>query len=133
MKSSLTCQFCTSLVEFCNKTVNNITSDEMWIMLQIAKHNIEFHYSVIGIKQNIKGSLLLYEHYLPRFFQGMTDFVGKIDNEKSENQSKFEDFRDLLKDLDMKKYTHFFVQYEHEVYQFIVQRFHTQILKISKY
>ena len=37
---------------------------------QIARYNIEKHYSVIGLKQNIQHSFVLLEHFLPRFFTG---------------------------------------------------------------
>ncbi len=37
--------------------------------LQLAKSNVENHYSVVGLSSDIHGTLRLLEAYLPRFFK----------------------------------------------------------------
>ncbi len=38
--------------------------------MQIAKRNVEEHYSVVGLTSDLKGTVKLLEAYLPRFFKG---------------------------------------------------------------
>ncbi len=38
-------------------------------VLQMAKQNVENHYSVVGLTERLEDTLILFEAYLPRFFK----------------------------------------------------------------
>jgi len=38
--------------------------------MQKAKENVEKHYAVVGILEEINMTLTVLEHYIPRFFKG---------------------------------------------------------------
>lgn len=46
--------------------------------LNMAKHNAEKYYSVIGITEHMRVSLAVFELYLPRFFLGFINLYGRL-------------------------------------------------------
>ena len=41
--------------------------------LQAAKYNLEKHYAVVGVLEELNKTLTVLEHYVPRFFKGAKD------------------------------------------------------------
>ena len=41
--------------------------------LRKAKENVEKHYAVVGVLEEMNKTLTVLEHYLPRFFKGAKD------------------------------------------------------------
>ena len=43
------------------------------IALRKAKENVEKHYAVVGVLEELNKTLTVLEHYVPRFFKGAKD------------------------------------------------------------
>ena len=43
------------------------------IALRRAKENVEKHYAVVGVLEELNKTLTVLEHYVPRFFKGAKD------------------------------------------------------------
>ena len=43
------------------------------IALRLAKENVEKHYAVVGVLEELNKTLTVLEHYVPRFFKGAKD------------------------------------------------------------
>ena len=41
--------------------------------LNLAKENVEKHYAVVGVLEEMNKTLTVLEHYVPRFFKGAQD------------------------------------------------------------
>ena len=132
LENTLICQFCGKIIEYCGaKKAKDISSDEMWILQQIARYNIENHFSVVGLKENIKSSLKLLQNYLPRFFSGAAQFFERL-NLQEEKITPFEEFMKKLKNLNVKALNHPVILQDYDLYQFVVQRFHAQLLSLKR-
>ena len=53
-------------------------------LIQTAKFNIENHYSVVGITHHMKLTFLLFENYLPRFFENSMSVYKDMEIEQSQ-------------------------------------------------
>ena len=53
-------------------------------LIQTAKYNIENHYSVVGITHHMKFTFLLFEYYLPRFFNNSMTIYEDLEIEHSQ-------------------------------------------------
>ena len=53
-------------------------------LIQTAKFNIENHYSVVGITHHMKLTFLLFEYYLPRFFDNAMSVYKDMESKQSE-------------------------------------------------
>ena len=53
-------------------------------LIQTAKFNIENHYSVVGITHHMKLTFLLFEYYLPRFFDNAMTIYKDMEIEQSQ-------------------------------------------------
>lgn len=135
MRNTLICQFCGLLVEFCSRPIGNISQDEAWILQQIARFNIEQHYSVIGLKEEFEKTFILLEKYLPRFFKGSLKFYKDVYvnySAPSAYQSQtISEFQLIIETLSTKAFQNSALLHDYELYQFIVQRFHTQLLTLG--
>ena len=43
------------------------------VALRKAKENVEKHYAVVGVLEDLNKTLTVLEHYIPRFFKGAKD------------------------------------------------------------
>ncbi|GLG99529.1 Heparan sulfate 2-O-sulfotransferase pipe [Gryllus bimaculatus] len=75
--------------------------------LQLAKRAVEQHYAVVGVLEDLNTTLTVFEHYVPRFFQGASEVYWEV------------------KDLVRRNFTR-----EVEFYQFCRQRLHKQLLAL---
>ena len=95
--------------------------------LQRAKYNTEKFYSVVGVTEHLRISLLLLEQYLPRYFTGLLklygrqEFLGKAHVRSGTNK------KDILpsnrKVLEKK------LKMDIEFYEFVLQRLFNQAVK----
>jgi len=88
--------------------------------LQIAKHNVEHNFAVVGVLEHLTESLAVLEHTLPQFFRGVGDQLRKQSetqervNKNSVKSSKIsEEVRSVLRQR---------LSSEYELYQFIKQK-----------
>lgn len=136
MRSTLICQFCGLLVEFCSRPIGNISQDEAWILQQIARFNIEQHYSVIGLKEEFEKTFILLEKFLPRFFAGSLKFykdvyMSPLAVPSMSKSQTISEFQEIIEGLSIKAFKNSALLHDYELYQFIVQRFHTQLLSLG--
>ena len=123
-------------------------------LIQTAKYNIENHYSVVGITHHMKFTFLLFEYYLPRFFNNAMTLYEDLEIEHSKKiYDNKNPYRWLQKNYELVPkfcyiliFFHFrpqltskrkFQLMKHplmtsdlEVYSFVLQRFHEQLNKI---
>lgn len=48
--------------------------------LEKAKRAVEKHYAVVGVLEDLNSTLTVFEHYVPRFFEGASDIYWGIYN-----------------------------------------------------
>ena len=59
------------------------------IALRKAKENVEKHYAVVGVLEELNKTLTVLEHYIPRYFKGAKDvYWSKSQNSKLEKHQK---------------------------------------------
>ena len=54
-----------------------------------AKENVEKHYAVVGVLEELNKTLTVMEHYIPRFFKGALDTYWSELNKKSQVSIRF--------------------------------------------
>ena len=90
----------------------------------------------MGLQQNIENSFVLLEKFLPRYFTGAVEFYQRINHQdsisKTQKMSSFEEFKELLRNVGMKTLSNPVITSEYELYQFIVQRYHSQMLFLGR-
>jgi len=84
--------------------------------LQIAKYNIENHYAVVGVLEELKISLETLQHYLPRWFDGVVSIPSKKMNKNKHPQISPENAKELEKRLHL----------DMELYDFVKKRLSLQ-------
>ncbi|KAK7082791.1 hypothetical protein SK128_005263 [Halocaridina rubra] len=92
--------------------------------LQQAKYNVEKHYSVVGIMENMNLFFKILQHYLPRFFKDISE-VGKIKLNKHLGKSKSKvsnETKIILRNR---------LSEDYELYEFIQQRLQLQAKRID--
>ena len=96
-------------------------------MSQLAKHNIENHYSVVGITDHLKSTFILFKYYLPRFFDNAMQIYREMENEDalSENVDPYRP--PLTTKIKVLLMNNPLVALDMDVYSFVLQRFHKQL------
>ncbi|KAK7867172.1 hypothetical protein R5R35_008369 [Gryllus longicercus] len=95
--------------------------------LQLAKRAVEQHYAVVGVLEDLNTTLTVFEHYVPRFFQGASEvYWDEVDRFTRINRNLFKPpVSEEVKDLVRRNFTR-----EVEFYQFCRQRLHKQLLAL---
>ena len=63
------------------------------IALRKAKENVEKHYAVVGVLEEMNKTLTVLEHYVPRYFKGAKDiYWSKFHTKVNKNRSAFQHF-----------------------------------------
>ena len=93
--------------------------------LQRAKYNVESYYSVVGIMQDLKRTVKLFQSYLPLFFQNVMEI---FDEKLKLNVNKYPGINNETYELLMNLPQ---IQGEFEFYDFVIQRFEDQYRKIN--
>ena len=93
--------------------------------LQRAKYNVESYYSVVGIMQDLKRTVELFQSYLPLFFENVMEI---FDEKLKLNVNKYPGINNETYELLMNLPQ---IQGEFEFYDFVIQRFEDQYRKIN--
>ncbi|XP_076050967.1 heparan sulfate 2-O-sulfotransferase pipe [Oratosquilla oratoria] len=91
--------------------------------MQKAKENVERHYSVVGVLEDINKTLTVLDHYVPRFFKGAKDlYWNEVQKFSKVNKNIYKPpVSEKIKDIVRKNFTR-----EIEFYEFCRQRLHMQ-------
>jgi len=88
--------------------------------LQIAKHNVDHNFAVVGLLEYMSETMQVLEHKLPQFFAGASDYYkeisqsSKIQNKNTIKSSKIsDDIRAVLRQR---------LSNEYEIYEYIKQK-----------
>ena len=88
--------------------------------LQIAKHNVDHNFAVIGLLEYMSETMQVLEHKLPQFFAGANEYYkeisksSKVQNKNTIKSSKIDDdIRAVLKQR---------LSSEYEIYEYIKQK-----------
>jgi len=112
---------------FCGHS-NDCTGFNTEIAMRKAKENVEKHYAVVGVLEELNKTLTVMEHYIPRFFKGALDTYWKeihIFSKINRNIYKPPVSNDV-KDIVRKNFTR-----ELEFFDFCKQRLHKQYLALN--
>ncbi|XP_069988777.1 heparan sulfate 2-O-sulfotransferase pipe-like [Penaeus vannamei] len=96
--------------------------------LQKAKENVEKHYSVVGVLEDLNTTLTVLEHYVPRFFQGAKDlYWNEVQRFSKVNRNIYKPpVPDRIKDIVRKNFTR-----EIEFYEFCKRRMYMQYAALN--
>ncbi|KAF2355549.1 Sulfotransferase [Trinorchestia longiramus] len=91
--------------------------------IQKAKENVEKHYAVVGILEEMNMTLTVLEHYVPRFFKGAKSlYWNEVKRFSKVNKNIYKPkVQDKVKEFVRKNFTR-----EMEFYEFCKQRLHRQ-------
>lgn len=107
---------------FCGQHVN-CTGFNTEFAMQKAKENVERHYAVVGILEEMNMTLTVLEHYVPRFFKGAKSlYWNEMKRFSKVNKNIYKPkVAEKVKDYVRKNFTR-----EMEFYNFCRQRLHRQ-------
>lgn len=112
---------------FCGHT-DDCTGFNTEIAMRKAKENVEKHYAVVGLLEDLNKTLTVLEHYVPRFFKGALDTYYKEHKTFSKiNRNTYKpSVPEEVKDIVRANFTR-----ELEFYDFCKQRLHKQYLALN--
>jgi len=98
------------------------------IALKKAKENVEKHYAVVGVLEELNKTLTVLEHYVPRFFKGAKDvYWNEIKLFSKINRNIYKPpVAEETKEIVRKNFTR-----EIEFFEFCKQRLHKQYLALN--
>jgi len=93
-----------------------------------AKENVEKHYAVVGVLEELNKTLTVLEHYVPRFFKGAKDvYWNEVQIFSRINRNIYKPpVAEATKDIVRKNFTR-----ELEFFDFCKQRLHKQYLALN--
>jgi len=93
-----------------------------------AKENVEKHYAVVGVLEELNKTLTVLEHYVPRFFKGAKDvYWNQIQKYSKINRNIYKPTTaEATKEIVRKNFTR-----ELEFFDFCKQRLHKQYLALN--
>ncbi|XP_047735497.1 heparan sulfate 2-O-sulfotransferase pipe [Hyalella azteca] len=96
--------------------------------MQKAKENVEKHYAVVGLLEEMNMTLTVLEHYVPRFFKGAKSlYWNEVRRFSKVNQNIYKPkVQESVKDVVRKNFTR-----EMEFYDFCKQRLHRQYAALN--
>lgn len=97
-------------------------------VLERSKHAVETQYAVVGVLEDMKTTLAVFEKYIPRFFAGASEiYFNDMTEFKEINKNKFKPpVSDEVKQLLRKNFTR-----EIEFYEFCKRRLQNQFLAVN--
>jgi len=112
---------------FCGHT-DDCTGFNTEIAMKKAKENVEKHYAVVGLLEDLNKTLTVLEHYVPRFFKGAMDtYYKEIKTFSKINRNLYKPkVTEEVKDIVRRNFTR-----ELEFYDFCKQRLHKQYLALN--
>ncbi|XP_077498248.1 heparan sulfate 2-O-sulfotransferase pipe [Amblyomma americanum] len=105
---------------FCGHDPRCLLVQNSWA-LDRARQNIERHFSVVGVLEDLNLTLALLEWHIPRFFRGATELYRKSGLHKNRNRSGPSRVAQWVRDL-----LHRNLSLEFELYDIVRQRLHAQ-------
>jgi len=96
--------------------------------LNKAKENVEKHYAVVGVLEEMNKTLTVLEHYIPRFFKGATDiYYNQVQKFSKINRNIYKPpVSESTKNIVRHNFTK-----EIEFFEFCKQRLHKQYLALN--
>ena len=96
---------------------------------QTAKHNIETHYSVVGLTAHMKSTFKLFEAFLPKFFYGASKFVEETEEKDGDNFNSMVNHygRNISEKVLNTLMDDPYMEVDSDVYLFVSRRFHLQL------
>jgi len=112
---------------FCGHS-DHCTGFNTEIALRKAKENVEKHYAVVGVLEELNKTLTVLEHYVPRFFKGAKDiYYNQIQKYSHINRNIYKpSVEEATKEVVRKNFTR-----EIEFFEFCKQRLHKQYLALN--
>jgi len=112
---------------FCGHS-DDCTGFNTEVAMKKAKENVEKHYAVVGVLEELNKTLTVMEHYIPRFFKGALDtYWNEIHIFSKINRNIYKPpVAEEVKDIVRKNFTR-----ELEFFDFCKQRLHKQYLALN--
>jgi hypothetical protein len=116
------------LTEFFCGQEDDCTGFNTEIAMRKAKENVEKHYAVVGVLEELNKTLTVLEHYVPRFFKGAKDvYWNEVQIFSRINRNIYKPpVAEATKDIVRKNFTR-----ELEFFDFCKQRLHKQYLALN--
>lgn len=116
------------LTEFFCGQEDECTGLNTEVALRRAKENVEKHYAVVGVLEELNKTLTVLEHYIPRYFKGAKDVYWNDVNVLSKiNRNIYKpSVAEETKNIVRKNFTR-----ESEFFDFCKQRLHKQYLALN--
>jgi len=116
------------LTEFFCGQEDDCTGFNTEVAMKKAKENVERHYAVVGVLEELNKTLTVLEHYVPRFFKGALDvYWNQVAKFGNINRNIYKpSTREDVKDIVRKNFTR-----ELEFFDFCKQRLHKQYLALN--
>jgi len=93
-----------------------------------AMHNVEQHYAVVGVLEDLNKTLTVLEHYVPRFFKGaLNTYWNEVHMFSKINRNIYKPpVSEATKEMVRRNFTH-----EIEFFEFCKQRLHKQYMALN--
>jgi len=116
------------LTEFFCGQEDDCTGFNTEVAMRKAKENVEKHYAVVGVLEELNKTLTVLEHYVPRFFKGAKDvYYNEVQVFSKINRNIYKPpVAEATKDIVRKNFTR-----ELEFFDFCKQRLHKQYLALN--
>jgi len=116
------------LTEFFCGQDDNCTGFNTEIAMRRAMHNVESHYAVVGVLEDLNKTLTVLEHYVPRFFKGaLNTYWNEVHMFSKINRNIYKPpVSEATKELVRRNFTH-----EIEFFEFCKQRLHKQYMALN--
>jgi len=116
------------LTEFFCGQEDDCTGFNTEVAMKKAKENVERHYAVVGVLEELNKTLTVLEHYVPRFFKGALDvYWNEVHIYSKINRNIYKPpVAEEVKDIVRKNFTR-----ELEFFDFCKQRLHKQYLALN--
>ena len=98
--------------------------------LQLAKHNVEHNFAVVGVLEHLNETMAVLENRLPQFFSGASDAYkeqSKTSSQVNKNTVKSNHINDDVRDVMKQR-----LSSEYELYEYIKQRLLKQYHSIQR-
>jgi len=116
------------LTEFFCGQEDDCTGFNTEIAMRRAMHNVESHYAVVGVLEDLNKTLTVLEHYVPRFFKGaLNTYWNEVHMFSKINRNIYKPpVSEATKELVRRNFTH-----EIEFFEFCKQRLHKQYMALN--
>jgi len=116
------------LTEFFCGQEDDCTGFNTEVAMRRAMHNVEQHYAVVGVLEDLNKTLTVLEHYVPRFFKGaLNTYWNEVHMFSKINRNIYKPpVSEATKEMVRRNFTH-----EIEFFEFCKQRLHKQYMALN--